>query len=59
MIYHLVGDIVSGEVTTKTYVDIPAVVRNTVAGIGYTRAKFGFDHETSAPFYLYQVIFFA
>ena len=38
--------IVSGEVTTKTYVDIPAVVRNTVAGIGYTRAKFGFDHET-------------
>lgn len=38
--------IVSGEVTTKTYVDIPAVVRNTIAGIGYTRAKFGFDHET-------------
>lgn len=38
--------IVSGEVTTKTYVDIPAIVRKTVAEIGYTRAKFGFDHET-------------
>ena len=38
--------IVSGEVTTKTYVDIPAVVRNTIPGIGYTRAKFGFDYET-------------
>ena len=38
--------VVSGEVTTKTYVDIPAVVRDTIAGIGYTRAKFGFDYET-------------
>lgn len=38
--------VVSGEVTTKTYVDIPAIVRNTIAGIGYTRAKFGFDYET-------------
>lgn len=37
---------VSGEVTTKTYVDIPAIVRETIADIGYTRAKFGFDHET-------------
>ena len=33
--------VVSGEVTTKTYVDIPAVVRDTIA-----RAKFGFDYET-------------
>lgn len=38
--------IVSGEVTTKTYVDIPSIVRNTIADIGYTRAKYGFDYET-------------
>lgn len=38
--------IVSGEVTTKTYVDIPSIVRNTIAEIGYTRAKYGFDYET-------------
>ena len=38
--------IVSGEVTTKTYVDIPAIVRDTISGIGYTRAKYGFDYET-------------
>lgn len=38
--------VVSGEVTTKTYVDIPKVVRDTVEEIGYTRAKFGFDYET-------------
>jgi len=38
--------IVSGEVTTKTYVDIPTIVRETIAEIGYTRAKYGFDHLT-------------
>jgi S-adenosylmethionine synthetase len=38
--------IVAGEITTETYVDIPNVVRNKVAEIGYTRAKFGFDAET-------------
>lgn len=38
--------VVSGEVTTKTYVDIQSIVRNTVAEIGYTRAKFGFDYAT-------------
>lgn len=38
--------VVSGEITTKTYVDIPKVVRDTVEEIGYTRAKFGFDHLT-------------
>lgn len=38
--------VVSGEVTTKTYVDIPAIVRDTISGIGYTRAKYGFDYET-------------
>jgi len=38
--------IVAGEVTTRTYVDIPGVVRETVKDIGYTRAKYGFDYET-------------
>jgi S-adenosylmethionine synthetase len=38
--------VVAGEITTCTYVDIPSVVRDTIRGIGYTRAKFGFDHET-------------
>lgn len=39
---------VIGEVTTTAYVDIQKVVRETVAEIGYTRAKFGFDAETCA-----------
>jgi len=39
--------IVAGEVTTKGYVDIPAVVRETIDNIGYTRAKYGFDSEVS------------
>jgi S-adenosylmethionine synthetase len=38
--------VVAGEITTETYVDIRSVVRETVADIGYTRAKYGFDHET-------------
>jgi S-adenosylmethionine synthetase len=38
--------VVSGEITTNTYVDIPALVRQTITEIGYTRAKFGFDAET-------------
>ena len=38
--------VVSGEITTSTYVDIPAIVRATIQRIGYTRAKFGFDYET-------------
>lgn len=40
--------LVSGEITTNCYVDIPKVVRNTIKEIGYTRAKFGFDAETCA-----------
>src|SRR5690625_289407 len=40
--------LVAGEITTDTYVDISAVVRNTIKEIGYTRAKFGFDAETCA-----------
>ncbi|HET7478104.1 MAG TPA: methionine adenosyltransferase [Rubrobacteraceae bacterium] len=38
--------IIAGEITTSTYVDIPTLVRQKVAEIGYTRAKFGFDAET-------------
>jgi S-adenosylmethionine synthetase len=38
--------VVAGEITTAGYVDIPAVVRNTVTEIGYTDAKFGLDGET-------------
>ncbi|SIS44078.1 methionine adenosyltransferase [Salimicrobium flavidum] len=40
--------LVSGEITTTTYVDIPHVVRRTIKEIGYTRAKFGFDADTCA-----------
>src|SRR5215204_4759024 len=38
--------VVAGEITTDTYVDIPRLVRKTIAAIGYTRAKYGFDAET-------------
>ena len=38
--------LVMGEITTKAYVDIQKIVRDTVAEIGYTRAKYGFDAET-------------
>src|SRR5438309_3824512 len=38
--------VVAGEMTTETYIDIPRLVRETVKGIGYTRAKYGFDAET-------------
>src|SRR5271156_6654377 len=40
--------VVAGEITTSTYVDIPRLVRERVAAIGYTRAKYGFDAETCA-----------
>lgn len=40
--------IVAGEVSTKAYVDIANIVRNTISDIGYTRAKYGFDSETCA-----------
>ena len=39
---------VSGEITTSTYVDIPRLAREIVQEIGYTRAKYGFDGETCA-----------
>ena len=38
--------VVAGEITTETWVDIRAVVRDRIAEIGYTRAKYGFDYET-------------
>ncbi|MBN1660131.1 MAG: methionine adenosyltransferase [Anaerolineae bacterium] len=38
--------LVMGEITTSTYVDMNALVREVVWDIGYTRAKFGFDGET-------------
>ncbi len=39
---------VAGEITTKGYVEIPEIVRQTIKDIGYTRAKYGFDYETCA-----------
>ena len=38
--------LVMGEITTNAYVDIQKIVRETVAEIGYTRGKYGFDAET-------------
>jgi S-adenosylmethionine synthetase len=38
--------VVSGEITTSTYVDVPAVVRRTITDVGYTSSKVGFDGET-------------
>jgi S-adenosylmethionine synthetase len=41
--------LVAGEISSAAKnVDIPSIVRNTVAGIGYTRAKYGFDAQTCA-----------
>ncbi|WP_181349493.1 methionine adenosyltransferase [Thalassobacillus sp. CUG 92003] len=40
--------LVSGEISTSTYVDIPTIVRQTIKDIGYTRAKYGFDADTCA-----------
>lgn len=40
--------LISGEISTSTYVDIPKVVRETIKNIGYTRAKYGYDFQTMA-----------
>ncbi len=40
--------IVAGEITTRTYVDIPKLVRGVIQHIGYTDAAFGFDSKTCA-----------
>jgi S-adenosylmethionine synthetase len=37
---------VAGEITTKTYVDIPKLVRKTISDIGYNHSSVGFDAET-------------
>jgi len=38
--------IVGGEITTKTYVDIPKIVRSTLKDIGYTDADYGIDYKS-------------
>ncbi len=38
--------VVSGEITTKSYVDIPQIARETIKGIGYDNAAYGFDGNT-------------
>lgn len=40
--------IIAGEITTHCYSDIPSVVRNTIAKIGYNSSEMGFDWETCA-----------
>ena len=40
--------LISGEISTTIYVDIPKVVRETIKDIGYTRAKYGYDSQTMA-----------
>lgn len=39
--------VVAGEITTKTYVDIPKIVRQVIREVGYTDAEYGFHWETS------------
>ena len=38
--------LVAGEISTDTYVDIPAIAREVIREAGYTRAKYGFDCDT-------------
>ena len=40
--------LIAGEITTDTYVDMPALVRSTIERIGYTDASMGFDSKTCA-----------
>src|SRR4030095_13120473 len=40
--------VVSGEITTETYVDIPAIARRTIEKIGYNDPQYGFDHKACA-----------
>lgn len=40
--------LVAGEISTKCYVDVPKVVRNTIKEIGYTDATYGFDYKACA-----------
>ena len=38
--------LIAGEISTNSYVDIPAIARDVIRDAGYTRAKYGFDYET-------------
>lgn len=40
--------VVAGEITTSHYVDVPKVVRDTIEGVGYIDATYGFDYHTCA-----------
>lgn len=40
--------VIAGEITTSCYADIPAIVRQTIRGIGYNSSNMGFDWETCA-----------
>ncbi len=40
--------VIAGEITTSAYVHLPDVVRQTIAEIGYTDARYGFDSHTCA-----------
>ncbi len=40
--------VIAGEITTKCYVDMPGIVRETIKGVGYNDSAMGFDWETCA-----------
>ena len=40
--------VVAGEITTTAHIEYDALVRNTIKGVGYDRAKYGYDGETCA-----------
>lgn len=40
--------VIAGEITTRTWVDMPKIVRETIKGIGYNNSSMGFDWETCA-----------
>lgn len=40
--------LVAGEVTTKGYADIPGIIRETIRGVGYDDARYGFDYKAVA-----------
>ncbi len=38
--------LITGEITTETYVDIPQIARETIRSTGYVHSEYGFDYET-------------
>lgn len=40
--------LVTGEITTKTYVNIPRIVRDVIKDVGYVKPEYGFDYRTCA-----------